>query len=78
MPNHQTSDVSVAIVLTAITVIALGYGIGRTHAAWILARGARREVPKLRRVAWAHTRGVAGGIVLLLAVLTVAVSEILP
>ena len=77
MPNHQSSDVSVAIILTAVTVVSLGYGIGRSHAAWILARGARREVPKLRRAAWSHTRGVAGGIVLLLIVLTVAVNDIL-
>ena len=77
MPNHQSSDVSVAIILTAVTVITLGYGVGRAHAAWLLARGARREVPKLRRIAWSHTRGVAGGVLLLLVVLTMAVNDVL-
>ena len=76
MTNHQSSVVSVAVVLTAATVIVLGYGMGRTHAAWLLARATRREVPRLRRIAWAHTRSVAGGILLLLAVLAAAVSDL--
>jgi hypothetical protein len=76
MPNHSSSVVSVAIVLTAVTVLVLGYGLGRTSAAWHDVRGARREVPKLRRVAWARTRGVAGGVVLLAAVLAVAATDL--
>jgi hypothetical protein len=76
MPNHQSSVVSVAIVLTAVTtVIVLGFGLGRASAAWHDVRGARREVPKLRRIAWGRTRGVAGGFLMLIAVLAVAVNE---
>lgn len=76
MPNHQSSVVSVAIVLTAVTVIVLGYSVGRAHAAWLLVRGTRREVPKLRREAWARTRGLAGGAVLLVAVVAAAVNDL--
>lgn len=76
MTNHQSPVVSIAIVLTAATVIVLGYGVGRTHAAWLLARATRHEVPKLRRIAWARTRGVAGGILLLITVLAAALNDI--
>lgn len=77
MTNHQSSVVSIAIILTAVSVIVLGYGMGRTHAAWQRVSATRHEVPKLRRVAWARTRGVAGGILLLLTVLAAAVNDII-
>ena len=75
--THQGSVVSITIVLTAATVIVLGYGVGRTHAAWLLARAARQEVPKLRRTAWARTRSLATGVLILLAVLVAAVNDII-
>ena len=34
MSYHQSSAVSVAAVLTAATVIAVGYRLGRTHSTW--------------------------------------------
>ncbi len=75
MPNHPA--VSAAIVLTAVTVVLVGYGVGRAHAAWLDVRLARREVPRARRIAWQRTRGLAGGVLLVLAVLAVAVGELL-
>lgn len=75
MSNHPA--VSAAIVLTAVTVVVVGYGLGRAHAAWLDVRGARREVPKARRAAWNRTRGLAGGVVLVLAVIVVAVTDVL-
>ncbi len=73
MPNIS---VSIAVVLTAVTVVIVGYAAGRTHAAWLDVRGARGEVPKARRAAWARTRGLAGGVLLVLAVLAVGVGDI--
>jgi hypothetical protein len=77
MPNTQSSFVSVVIVLTAAVTILLGYGLGRTHGSWILVRNARREVPKLRRIAWGRTRGVAGGVVLMLVVVVTAATDLI-
>jgi uncharacterized membrane protein len=76
MPNHQSSVVSVAVILTALTVVVLGYSAGRTHAAWLRVRTARNQIPELRRVAWARTRGLAGGILLVLALLAAAVNDV--
>ncbi|WP_412752350.1 hypothetical protein [Krasilnikovia sp. M28-CT-15] len=49
---------SVATIVTAATVVAIGYRIGRAHAAWRDVRAAKRDVPAKRRVAWGHTRGI--------------------
>jgi hypothetical protein len=75
MTNHPA--VSAAIVITAVTVIVLGYSAGRAHAAWLDVRGARREVPKARRAAWGRTRGLAGGVLLFLVVIAAAVTDLL-
>jgi hypothetical protein len=63
MPYHQ----SVAALMTAATVIVIGYRIGRAHAAWRDVRSAQRDVPAKRRIAWHHTRPLfLGGLFLLL------------
>jgi hypothetical protein len=61
MPYHQSSAVSVASLLTAATVLVLGYRLGRTHAAWRDVQAAKRAVVDSRRVAWRHTAGLALG-----------------
>jgi hypothetical protein len=67
MPYHQSSAVSVASVLTATTVLVLGYRMGRTHAAWRDVRVAKRAVATNRRRAWRHTIIVVLGTVALMA-----------
>jgi hypothetical protein len=75
MTYHQSSAVSVASVLTAATVLALGYRAGRTHAAWREVRAAKRAVVANRRHAWAHTvRTAAAAAALLLTIGAIAVS----
>ena len=59
MTFHQSSAVSVASLLTAATVLVLGYRLGRTHAAWRDLREARRAVVVTRRLARRHTAGLA-------------------
>jgi hypothetical protein len=67
MPYHQSSAVSVATLVTAATVIVIGYRIGRAHAAWRDVRSAKRDVPAKRRIAWRHTRPLFfGGLFLVL------------
>ena len=61
MPYHQSSAVSVASLLTAATVLVLGYRLGRTHAAWRDVRAAKRSVGISRRIAWRHTAGLTFG-----------------
>ncbi|GAB1642328.1 hypothetical protein [Krasilnikovia sp. MM14-A1259] len=65
MTNDPSSAVSVASIVTAATVIAIGYRLGRTHAAWRDVRSAKRDVPAKRQVAWGHTRGLllAAGVI---------------
>jgi hypothetical protein len=72
MPYHQSSAVSVATVMTAATVIVIGYRIGRAHAAWRDVRAARKDVPRKRRIAWGHTRPLIFGAVFLLLTVTAA------
>jgi hypothetical protein len=55
MPYHQSSAVSVATVMTAATVIVIGYRIGRAHAAWRDVRSVKRDLPAKRKIAWGHT-----------------------
>jgi hypothetical protein len=76
MPNHL-SPVSVAIIVTATVVVVIGFRLGRTSAAWRDVRNARRDVPVKRRVAWRHTRGVTGGVLLVVAVLAVAANDLI-
>jgi hypothetical protein len=72
MTYHQSSAVSVASVLTAATVIVLGYRAGRTHAAWRDVRSAKRSVLVNRRYAWSHTiRMVVSGLAILAAIATI-------
>ena len=61
MTYHQSSAVSVASLLTAATVLVLGYRLGRAHAAWRDVRAAKRAVTVTRRLAWRHTAGLAAG-----------------
>ena len=70
MPYHQSSAVSVATIMTAATVIVIGYRIGRAHAAWRDVRAAKRDLPAKRKIAWGHTVPLIFGALLLL--LTVA------
>ena len=73
MPYHQSSAVSVATVMTAATVIVIGYRIGRAHAAWRDVRSAKRDLPAKRRTAWGHTRPlIFGGVFLVLTLLATA------
>jgi hypothetical protein len=73
MPYHQSSAVSIATVLTAATVIVIGYRIGRAHAAWRDVRSARRDLPAKRRTAWSQTRPlIFGAAFLVLTVLATA------
>ena len=51
MTYHPSSAVSVAMVLTAATVIVVGYRSGRTHAAWRDMSKARRAMRATRQVA---------------------------
>ena len=72
MTYHQSSAVSVASLLTAATVLVLGYRLGRTHAAWRDVRAARRAVAVSRRLAWRHTAGLAvGGAALLVTLVAI-------
>ncbi|MFB9361825.1 hypothetical protein [Actinoplanes nipponensis] len=57
---------SVATVMTAATVIVIGYRIGRAHAAWRDVRSAKRDLPAKRRIAWRHTRPLFYGALCLL------------
>ena len=72
MPYHQSSAVSVTTVMTAATVIVIGYRIGRAHAAWRDVRATRRDLPNKRRIAWGHTRPLVFGAIFLLLTVTAA------
>ena len=73
MPYHQSSAVSVATVMTAATVIVIGYRIGRAHAAWRDVRAAKRDLPAKRRIAWGQTMPLfVGGVFLLLTIAAAA------
>jgi small-conductance mechanosensitive channel len=72
MPYHQSSAVSVATVLTATTMIVLGYRAGRTHAAWKDVRAAKQAVRAGRKHAWRHTVVLAAGVIAVLAALLTA------
>jgi hypothetical protein len=72
MPYHQSSAVSVASVLTAATVLILGYRLGRSHAAWRDVRSAKRSVSASRRAAWRQTLAVFLGAAAVLATLVAA------
>ena len=72
MTYHQSSAVSVASLLTAATVLVLGYRLGRAHAAWRDVREAKRAVAVTRRLAWRHTAGLAaGGVAVLLTLIAI-------
>ncbi|BCJ54955.1 hypothetical protein Asp14428_64300 [Actinoplanes sp. NBRC 14428] len=72
MTYHQSSAVSVATVVTAATVIMIGYRVGRAHAAWRDLRAAKRDVPAKRKIAWGHTRPLLLGALFLLATMVAA------
>jgi hypothetical protein len=76
MPNHQ-SPVSAAVVLTAVVVVIIGFRLGRTAAAWRDVRKTRQDVPVKRQVAWRHTRGATGGLLVLIAILAAAVNDMI-
>ena len=63
---------SVATVVTAFTVLVIGYRAGRAHSAWRDLRAAKRDVPAKRKIAWGHTRPLLLGALLLLASLIAA------
>ena len=59
-------------MITAVTVLVIGYRAGRAHAAWRDLRAARRDVPAKRKIAWGHTRPLLLGGLLLFASLIAA------
>ncbi|MEV6492883.1 hypothetical protein AB0M20_30315 [Actinoplanes sp. NPDC051633] len=67
---------SVASVLTATTVLVIGYRLGRTHAAWRDVRSAKKSVSASRRAAWRHTATLFLGTVALVLTLAVAGYEL--
>ena len=72
MTYHQSSAVSVAAVLTAATVIVVGYRLGRTHSGWRDVHDARRAVRSTRRDALFHTIQFLTSAVLILGMLFAA------
>jgi hypothetical protein len=56
-------------LITAVTMLALGYRAGRTHAAWHDVRTAKRAVVANRRRAWRHTVQMVAGAAALTATL---------
>ncbi|WP_148308174.1 hypothetical protein [Actinoplanes friuliensis] len=63
---------SVAAVMTAATVIVIGYRLGRAHAAWRDLRSAKRDIPAKRKLAWGHTRPLVWGALFLLGTFVAA------
>jgi hypothetical protein len=76
MTYHPSSPVSIAIVLTAATVLVLGYHFGRTHAAWRDVHDAKRAVVVNRRHAWRHTARLVMGTAALLVTLAAAAYDV--
>jgi len=73
MPYHPSSAVSFATIITATTVIVIGYRVGRAHAAWLNYRAARRDVPAKRKIAWGHARPLfLGGLLMLVTFIAAA------
>ncbi|WP_212987644.1 hypothetical protein [Actinoplanes auranticolor] len=63
---------SVAAVMTAATVIVIGYRIGRAHAAWRDVRAVKRDLPAKRKIAWGHTGPLVLGAVFVILTLAAA------
>ncbi|MFI5931051.1 hypothetical protein [Actinoplanes sp. NPDC051494] len=58
--------VGVATVLTAASILMIGYRVGRTHAAFRDLRAARRDIPGKRKMFWGLARPlILGGLFLL-------------
>jgi hypothetical protein len=77
MTYHPSSAVSVASIMIAaafavFVTLAVGYRTGRAHAAWRDLRSARRDVPRKRRLAWSHTRGLVFAALILVTALFAA------
>jgi hypothetical protein len=75
MTYHPTTAVNVATILTAATVLVLGYRWGRTHAAWKDVHAAKRAVAVNRRHAWGHTIRLLLGAAALFATVAAAAYE---
>ncbi|MEV4702546.1 hypothetical protein [Actinoplanes sp. NPDC049316] len=69
---------SVATMITAATVLVIGYRAGRAHAAWRDLRAAKRDVPAKRKIAWGHLRPLLLGAAFLLATLIAAAYNAAP
>jgi hypothetical protein len=76
MTHHPSSAVSVAIVLTAAVVLALGYHFGRAHASWKDVHSSRRSLTANRRSAWRRTAQLFVGTAALLLTLVAAAYDI--
>ncbi|MEV8506427.1 hypothetical protein AB0368_16570 [Actinoplanes sp. NPDC051475] len=63
---------SVATVMSATTVIVIGYRAGRAHAAWRDLRAAKRDVPAKRKIAWGRTRPLILGVLFFVATFVAA------
>ncbi|MFF5293166.1 hypothetical protein [Paractinoplanes globisporus] len=55
MSSHQSSAVTAAAVLTAATVIVVGYRLSRGHSTWRDLHEARQALRSTRRDALVHT-----------------------
>jgi len=74
MTSYPSSAVSVAAVMIAFAfaTVTISYRTGRAHAAWRDVGAARRDLPRKRRIAWAHTRGLLFIALLLIGTLSAA------
>ncbi|MFG1604148.1 hypothetical protein [Actinoplanes sp. NPDC049265] len=73
MSLHQSSALSLASLITAATVLVVGYRAGRTHAAWREHRDVKRAVKATRRTAWRHTVVLTMGTAALVVTLAAAI-----
>ena len=72
MTQHPGSAVGLATLITAATILILGYRAGRTHAAWRDLREAKKAVKGARRTAWRHVVVLTMGTVALLVTVLAA------
>jgi hypothetical protein len=76
MTHHPSSEVSVAVVLTAAVTLLLGYRFGRAHASWKDVHNAKRSLLVNRRNAWRHTVHLLVGTAALLLTLVAAAYDV--
>ena len=60
------------MIAFAVGTVAISYRTGRAHAAWRDVSAARRDLPRKRRIAWSHTRGLLFIALILIGTLSAA------